>query len=174
MHKYIHRKHITPGRKRRGEASHALFPNTPDISTEQQTMGGNDAGGLSHLHRPLGELIRCLFCQSHAAGKVPLDEEDIGLHGGNLIQEGLCLVGRGDVRGRLLGILQTLQGLGKAQAWVRPDEFVWQGMQPVQHRVRLSTQGKRVRVLFNQADHVFDIGSKPRMMHSFCKLDTSL
>src|SRR6266496_3886541 len=46
-----------------------------------------------------------------------------------------------------------------------PDETVWKRMQPVQHRVSLATEGKRVRVLFNQADRTFEIRRKPRMMH---------
>ncbi|HEX6108661.1 MAG TPA: hypothetical protein VFZ02_04550, partial [Ktedonobacteraceae bacterium] len=113
------------------------------------------------------------------AGKSTLEEEDVRLNVGDLIQEGLCLSSRGDVRGRLRSLLQAHQGLrqlagehqqhglGKTQAWMRPDESIWQGLQPVQHCVSLATQGKRVRVLFNQADHALDIGSKPRVMHRF-------
>ncbi len=57
--------------------------------------------------------------------------------------------------------------LGQTQAGVPLDEFVWKGMQPVQHRVRLTTEGQGVPVLFKQADHAFEIGSKNRMMHRF-------
>src|SRR5438093_11871500 len=82
-----------------GEASRATrCPPMPDISTDQQAVGGNQVSGLSHVHRPLGEVISRLFCQSHAAGKISLEVENIRLHVGDHIQKALHLISRADVR----------------------------------------------------------------------------
>jgi hypothetical protein len=62
---------------------------------------------------------------------------------------------------------QQQQALGQTQAWIPLDEFIWKGMQPVQHSARLTMEGKGMPVLSNEADRTFEIGSKNRVMDRF-------
>src|SRR5258708_28820326 len=70
--KRLHRRQIVSSGVCRAEQSHMLLPNTTDISTEQDLVGSNHTGCLSHFLRSICEVISYLFSHRNAAITISL------------------------------------------------------------------------------------------------------
>src|SRR5579859_3935000 len=103
MQEQLHHRQVVSDGVFGGKLRYTLLFTIADLSAEERTVGCNHTRRRSHFWGTISEVSRRLFCQRNAAPEVSLKEQDVGLQGSNLMQEGLRFTCLSDGRCRLLG-----------------------------------------------------------------------